>query len=87
MKTKKQKQITWDTLKWKDVLMDGDGEERMILDVRNDLVDLSYCGNFERYANTIHKKELQGYDYTIKQATPVEKVKIIDGRKYQLIEE
>ena len=87
MKTKQQKEITLDTLKWKDVLIDTDGEERMILAVRNDLVDLSYCGGFEEHANTYHKKELQKNGYTIKQATTIEKVKIIDGRKYQLMEE
>jgi len=62
--------ITWDTLKWKDVVVDKDGEELMVLDVRNDLVDLSYCGEFERYASTLHKQELQKWEYTIKQATP-----------------
>ena len=48
MKTKKQKQITWDTLT---------------------------------------KQEIKEAIYTLKKATPVEKVKIIDGRKYQLVEE
>ena len=83
----KSKQITWDTLKWKDVVIENDGDERMVLAVRNDLVDISYTDEFEKYSHTYHKKELQLYAYTIKQATPVEKVKIIDGRKYQLMEE
>ena len=83
----KTKQITWDTLKWKDVVVNSDGKERMVLDVRNDLVGLSYSGNFESYVNTAHKKDLQKNGYTIKQATPVEKIKIINGRKYQLMEE
>ena len=88
MKTKKEtKQITWDTLKWKDVLISDNGLEQMVLAVTNDLVDLSYFGDFEQYSHTYHKLELQNDGYTIKQATPVEKVKIIDGRKYQLIEE
>ena len=87
MKTKKQKEITWDTLKWKDVVINNDGDERMVLDVRNDLVDISYPGNFEEHYSIFHKKQLQKAGYTIKQATTVEKVKIIDGRKYQLMEE
>ena len=83
----KTKEITWDTLKWKDVVIDNGGEERMVLAVTNDLVDLSYFGDFEQYSHTYHKLELQKDGYTIKQATIIEKVKIIDGRKYQLIEE
>ena len=87
MKTKQQKQITWDTLKWKDVLVETDGDERMVLAVTNDLLDISYPDDFEEYYDTYHKLELQKFGYTIKQATIIEKVKIIDGRKYQLIEE
>ena len=87
MKTKKQKQITWDTLKWKDVVIDRDGDELIVLAVVNDLVFISYNDDFEKHLNTYHKLELQKDGYTIKQATPVEKVKIIDGRKYQLVEE
>jgi len=34
-KTKQKKQITWDTLKWKDVVIENDGDERMVLAVRN----------------------------------------------------
>ena len=83
----KQKQITWDTLKWKDVVIDNDGDELIVLAVVNDLVFISYNDDFEKHLNTYHKQELQKSGYTIKQATPVEKVKIIDGRKYQLVEE
>ena len=82
----KTKEITWDTLKWKDVVIDGDGDERMVLAVR-DVVDLSYIRDFEGHSHTLDKLELQYYGYTIKQATPIEKVKIIDGRKYKLMEE
>ena len=81
------KEITWDTLKWKDVLIDNYGDERMVLAVINDLVDISYGNDFEKHSNVYHKKELQKDGYTIKQATIIEKVKIIDGRKYQLVEE
>jgi len=83
----KTKEITWDTLKWKDVLITDNGLERMVLDVRNDLVDISYPGNFEEHYSTYHKKELQNFGLTIKQTTPVEKVITKDGRKYQLMEE
>ena len=67
--------ITWDTLKWKDVVVDKVGDERMVLRVENDLVDVSGYGNFDAHGTTLHKKELQKFGYTIKQATPVEKPK------------
>ena len=69
--------ITWDTLKWKDVVV-RDGKDRLVLDVRNDLVVLSYRGDFERHAGTFHKQELQVFGYTIKQPTPppVEKLEL-----------
>ena len=87
MKTKKQKQITWDTLKWKDVVIDNDGDERMVLGVLNDLVFLSRNNHFEEHYITYHKKELQKKGFTIKQATPIEKVITVKGKKYQLMEE
>jgi len=68
--TEPSKEITWDTLKWKDVVFDVNGNERMVLVVLNDLVFLSYINDFEGYSHTYHKKELQVYGYTIKQATP-----------------
>jgi len=68
--TEPSKEITWETLKWKDVVFDEDGDERMVLDVRNDLVDISYRTNFMTHHNTYHKQELQKFGYTIKQATP-----------------
>ena len=85
-----RKEITWETLKWKDVVIDKDGDERMVLDVRNDLVDLSYFGEFERYLTTYHKEELQKKGFTIKQPTPVEEPKEtieVGGNKYKLIKE
>jgi len=69
------KEITWETLKWKDVVVDKVGDERMVLRVENDLVDVSGYGNFDAHGTTLHKKELQKFGYTIKQATPVEKPK------------
>ena len=74
--------ITWDTLKWKDVVIEDDDDERMVLDVRNDLVDLSCIGNFEEYSHIYHKKELQNAGYTIKQPTPppTEKLELTLGQ-------
>jgi len=62
--------ITWDTLKWKDVVVFVDGRERMVLDVRNDLVDLSYFDDFESHSTIMTKQELQKNGFTLKQATP-----------------
>ena len=62
--------ITWETLKWKDVVVDGVGDERMVLRVENDLVDVSGYGDFDTHGTTLHRKELQKKGYTIKQATP-----------------
>jgi len=72
-------EITWDTLKWKDVVVDKDGKERMVLDVRNDLVDLSYWNDINKYYNTRTKQELQNDGFTIKQATP-EKLELTLGQ-------
>ena len=82
--------ITWDTLEWKDVVIDANGEERLVLDVRNDLVDISFSNDFDSFLATRHKKELQMFGYTIKQATPVEEPKEtieVGGNKYKLIKE
>ena len=68
--TEPSKEITWDTLKWKDVVINKNGNEQMVLDVRNDLLDLSYRGDFYTHVNTFHKKELQEWGFTIKQPTP-----------------
>ena len=77
--------ITWDNLKWKDVLIDKVGDERMVLRVENDLVDMSFADNFNKYLTTYHKEELQKNGYTIKQATPTPVTPItieIGGIKY-----
>ena len=81
-KTKQEKEITWDTLKWKDVVINSDGEERMILGVLNDLVFISYDNEFTAHGSTRTKQELQNANYTIKQATPVEKVITVKGKRY-----
>jgi len=71
-----RKEITWETLKWKDVLVSRDGNERMVLGVLNDLVIVSYADNYERVCSPSHKQELKNLGFTIKQATPtVEKEK------------
>ncbi len=67
--------ITWDTLKWKDVVVDEDGDERMVLLVANDLLFLSGCDVFNVAGTWYHKKQLQEMSYTIKQA-PVDKLEL-----------
>ena len=59
--------ITWETLKWKDVVIDGDGSEQMVLVAANDVLTLSELGEFEAVGSVYHKKELQNLGYTIKQ--------------------
>ena len=68
--TEPSKEITWDTLKWKDVVVDENSDERMVLLVVNDLVFISKYTNFDTHSVTRHKKELQDMGYTIKQSTP-----------------
>jgi len=83
--TEPSKEITWETLKWKDVLVDYDGRERMVLGVLNDLVDVSCTDNFKMAYANFHKQELQNDGYTIKQATPTPETPItieIGGIKY-----
>jgi len=67
--------ITWDTLKWKDVVIDEDGEERLVLGVLNDLVFLSGCDVFNVAGTWYLIQELQEKGYTIKQA-PVDKLEL-----------
>jgi len=62
--------ITWETLKWKDVVVDSDGDERMVLGVLNDTVLLSGADNFNMSGSNYHKKEIQEWGFTIKQPTP-----------------
>jgi len=68
--TEPSTEITWDTLKWKDVVVDVNGIERMVLGVLNDLLFISQYTDFENHSMIITKKELQGFGYTIKQSTP-----------------
>jgi len=63
--------ITWDTLKWKDVVVDKSGNERMVLGVLNDLVFLSNIYDFNISDAWYHKQEMQSWDYTIKQDIPL----------------
>ena len=82
--------ITWETLKWKDVMTDEDGDEYMVLGILNDMVLLSDGDDFESPDNWFNKQKLQKWGYTIKQATPVEEPKEtieVDGNKYKLIKE
>jgi len=66
--------ITWDTLKWKDVVVNKNGNERMVLLVGNDAVFLSDT-DFNVTNTWYLKKELQTYGYTIKQS-PVDKLEL-----------
>ena len=81
--------ITWETLKWKDVLVGEDGDERMVLGVLNDVVFLSWYNDFDEVnSNPYTKKELQNDGYTIKQPTPVEEPKgtiEVGGYTYKLV--
>ena len=67
--------ITWDTLKWKDVVVDRDGDEQMVLGLLNDMLFLSDYNDFKSYDDWYHKQELQNEGYTIKQA-PVDKLEL-----------
>ena len=60
---------SWDTLALKDILVNKYGDRRMVLDVRNDLVDVSNLNYFEAYRRTYTKKELQNLGYTIENLT------------------
>ena len=75
-------EITWETLKWKDVVIDVHGDKRMVLLVANDLVDLSGSNNFDTHGTTFHKKELQKCGFTIKQDIPLAETIEIGGIKY-----
>ena len=71
--------ITWDTLKWKDVLVEEDGREQIVLGVLNDLVFISWDNDLSEVDDsTYHKQQLQDRGYTIKQPTPaiVEKLEL-----------
>jgi len=68
------KEITWETLKWKDVVVDKTGEEQMVLLIANDLVFLSSCDEFNGAEDWYHKQELQNDGYIIKQINVVKQV-------------
>ena len=59
--------VTWDNLKWKDIVVGTEGDERMVLGVLNDLVFLSMPDDFCRACAYFHKVALQNSGYTIKQ--------------------
>jgi len=87
--TEPNKEITWETLKWKDVLVNKEGDEQIVLGVLNDLVFVSYTDNFKKALSiSYHKQELQDRGYTIKQATPVVEPKEtieVGGYTYKLV--
>ena len=61
---------TWDTLSWKDIVLDEHGRKRMVLAVQNDSVLISLSDEFETTSAWYHKKELQRRGYTIEGAVP-----------------
>jgi len=68
---------TWDSLSWKDIVLDEDGDRRMVLAVVNDMVCISYAGDFDVASGWFHKKQLQRYGYTIQGEVPaVEEITI-----------
>mgnify|MGYP000042660694 CR=1 FL=1 len=56
---------TWDTLSWKDIVLDSGGDRRMVLAVQNDSVLISCADSFEVTLDWNQKKELQKRGYTI----------------------
>jgi len=68
---------TWDSLSWKDIVLDEDGDRRMVLAVQNDMVCTSYTEDFDLVNHWRTKKELQKHGYTIEGAVPaVEEITI-----------
>ena len=57
---------TWDTLAWKDILVHVNGCKVLVLDVRNDLVDISRRDDYEKSGGSYTKNELRKYGYTLK---------------------
>jgi len=60
---------SWDTLAWKDILVNKDGDRRMVLGILNDLVFTSMYGNFQIFWGGFTKKELKDSGYTIENLT------------------
>ena len=71
---------TWDTLAWKDFVLDEHGRKRMVLAVQNDSVLVSPDDNFEETSGWYHKKELEKDGHTIEGAAPaVEEITVTEA--------
>jgi len=71
---------TWDTLQWKDIVLDGGGDRRMVLAVSNDMACVSHAEDFETASGWYHKKELQHMNFTIQGAVPaVEEITVTEA--------
>jgi len=71
---------TWDTLSWKDIVLDGGGDRRMVLAVSNDMACVSHAEDFETTSGWYHKKELQHMYFTIQGAEPaVEEITVTEA--------
>ena len=71
---------TWDTLAWKDIVLDGGGDRRMVLAVSNDMACVSHAEDFETASGWYHKKELQHMYFTIQGAVPaVEEITVAEA--------
>lgn len=75
---------TFGMLETGDVLIDEDGDERMVLGVCGSICFLSEYNTFDIYQQTVTIKELKKLGYTIKQPTQETKVETIDlmGKTY-----
>ena len=71
---------TWDSLSWKDIILDDKGGRRMVLAVLNDSVLISDSDFFELAFDWYHKKELQNLGFTIHGAVPaVEEITVTEA--------
>ena len=71
---------TWDSLSWKDIVLDGGGDRRMVLAVSNDMACVSHAEDFETASGWYHKKELQHMYFTIQGAAPaIEEITIAEA--------
>jgi len=72
--------ITWDSIAWKDFVLDGCGNKGMVLAVVNDMVCISYADDFDEASGWFHKKQLQKYSYTIEGAAPaIEEITVAEA--------
>jgi hypothetical protein len=66
----KEKRLEYGYCEIRDIIVDKDGDERMILDVRERLVSVSPRNNFTTYGSTFTYEQIEVSSYTVKQDTP-----------------